>query len=312
MSQKVGGVSIYERHRLTRFAWLSILAAITTIGLKVTAFLLTGSVGLLSDALESGVNLVAAVVALAVLTVAAQPPDAEHTYGHAKAEYFSSGVEGTLILVAAVTIAISAINRLVYPQPLEAVGVGLAISIIAAGLNFVVARILLRAGRQYRSIALEADAKHLYADVWTTGGVIVGVAAVALTGWLRLDPIIALIVAANIVVSGVKLLKSSVLGLMDTALPAEELEIVIGILDKYATDGVQYHALRTRQSGAQRFMSVHVQTPGAWTVQDGHSLLEDIERDVRTALPPISVLTHLEPVEDPRSWDDIPINREND
>jgi cation diffusion facilitator family transporter len=301
-----------ERRRLTRYAWLSILAAILTIGLKASAFLLTGSVGLLSDALESGVNLVAALVALVVLTVAAQPPDAEHAYGHAKAEYFSSGVEGTLILIAAITIAVSAINRLIDPRPLEAVGLGLAVSVVAAGLNLVVARILLRAGRQYRSVALEADARHLYADVWTTGGVIVGIAAVVLTGWLRLDPIIALIVAANIVVSGVKLLKSSVLGLMDTALPAEELEIVVRILEQYAREGVQYHALRTRQSGAQRFMSVHIQTPGAWTVQDGHSLLEDIERDVREALPPISVLTHLEPIEDPRSWEDIPINRGND
>jgi cation diffusion facilitator family transporter len=198
------------------------------------------------------------------------------------------------------------------PQPLESVGLGLAVSIIAAGLNLVVARVLLRAGRQYRSVALEADAQHLYADVWTTGGVIVGIAAVALTGWLRLDPIIALIVAANILISGVRLLKGSVLGLMDTALPADELAIVVAILDGYAREGVQYHALRTRQSGAQRFMSVHVQIPGAWTVHDGHSLLEDIERDVRKALVPISVLTHLEPLEDPRSWEDIPINRGND
>jgi cation diffusion facilitator family transporter len=301
-----------ERRRLTRYAWLSVLAAILTIGLKSSAFLLTGSVGLLSDALESGVNLVAALVALVVLTVAAQPPDAEHTYGHAKAEYFSSGVEGALILVAAITIAVSAVKRLLDPQPLESVGLGLAVSIVAAGLNLVVARVLLRAGRQYRSVALEADAQHLYADVWTTGGVIVGIAAVALTGWLRLDPIIALIVAANIVISGVRLLKGSVLGLMDTALPADELAIVVAILDGYAREGVQYHALRTRQSGAQRFMSVHVQIPGAWTVHDGHSLLEDIERDVRKALAPISVLTHLEPIEDPRSWEDIPINRGSD
>jgi cation diffusion facilitator family transporter len=298
-----------ERHRLTRYAWLSILAALFTIGLKALAFWLTGSVGLLSDALESGVNLIAAVVALVVLTVAAQPPDEEHAYGHAKAEYFSSGVEGTLILIAAAVTAISAVSRLIDPQPLETVGLGLAISVMAAGLNLVVARILLRAGRQYRSIALEADARHLYTDVWTSAGVVAGVAAVALTGWLRLDPIIALVVAANIVVSGVRLLRNSVLGFMDTALPTEELEVVVGILDKYARDGVQYHALRTRQSGAQRFMSVHIQTPGAWTVQDGHSLLEDIERDVRKALPPISVITHLEPIEDPRSWDDIPINR---
>lgn len=298
-----------DRSRLKRYAWLSIAAALTTIGLKATAFFITGSVGLLSDALESGVNLIAAVFALIILGVAAQPPDEEHAYGHSKVEYFAGGVEGTLIFLAAITIGVTAIDRLANPQLPEQLGLGLVISVVAAILNLMVARVLLRAGRQYRSITLEADARHLMTDVWTTAGVLVGVGAVALTGWEILDPLIALLVAVQILVAGLRLVRESVYGLMDTALPADEVTQIAEILDRYAVDGVRYHALRTRQAGAQRFMSVHIQVPGAWSVHDGHSLLEDIERDVRAALPPISVFTHLEPLEDPRSWDDIAINR---
>lgn len=298
-----------DRNRLKRYAWLSIAAALTTIGLKAGAYFITGSVGLLSDALESGVNLIAAVFALIILGIAAQPPDEEHAYGHSKVEYFAGGVEGALIFVAAITIGVTAIDRLAHPQLPEQLGLGLAISVAAAILNLIVARILLRAGRQYRSITLEADARHLMSDVWTTAGVLLGIGAVALTGWEILDPVIALLVAVQILVAGLKLVRESAYGLMDTALPAAELGQIVEILDHYAVNGVRYHALRTRQSGAQRFMSVHVQVPGAWSVQDGHSLLEDIDRDVRAALPPISVFTHLEPLEDPRSWDDIDINR---
>ncbi len=300
-----------DRRHLVRYAWLSILAALATIALKAGSFLITGSVGLLADALESGVNLVAGVFALIVLSIAAQPPDDEHAYGHSKAEYFASGAEGTLIFLAAVTIAVTAVRRLFDPQPLEQLGLGMAVSVIAALLNLGVARILLRAGRQYRSITLEADARHLMTDVWTTGGVLVGVIAVALTGWEVLDPLIALAVALQIVVAGTKLVRESVYGLMDTALPAEELQQIVEILEHYAENGVRYHALRTRQAGAQRFMSVHIQVPGAWSVQDGHSLLEDVERAVREALSPISVFTHLEPLEDPRSWQDIAIVRDD-
>lgn len=300
-----------DRGHLVRYAWLSISAALLTIALKAGAFLITGSVGLLADALESGVNLVAAVFALIILSIAAQPPDEEHAYGHSKAEYFASGAEGTLIFIAAVTIAIASVRRLFDPQPLEQLGLGLAVSVIAALLNLGVARILLRAGRQYRSITLEADAKHLMTDVWTTGGVLVGVVAVALTGWEVLDPLIALAVAVQIVIAGTKLVRQSVYGLMDTALPADELQQIVEILERYAVDGVRFHALRTRQAGAQRFMSVHIQVPGAWSVQDGHSLLEDIEQTVREALSPISVFTHLEPLEDPRSWQDISIYRDD-
>jgi len=298
-----------DRAHLKRFAWLSIAAALLTIALKAGAYFITGSVGLLADAMESGVNLVAAVFALIILGIAAQPPDDEHAYGHSKAEYFASGAEGSLIFIAAITIAIAAIQRLANPQDLEKVGLGLVVSVVAAILNLIVARILLRAGRQYRSITLVADAKHLMTDVWTTAGVLIGIVGVATTGWAVLDPLIALIVAGRILIAGLKLVRESADGLMDTALPADEVRQIIEIMDRYAVNGVRYHALRTRQAGAQRFMSVHIQVPGAWSVQVGHSLLEDIDRDVRTVLKPISVFTHLEPIEDPRSWEDIEINR---
>ncbi len=301
---------IQGRKRLTRYAWLSISAAVATIALKSSAFLLTGSVGLLADALESTANLLAAIVALIVLSIAAQPPDEEHVYGHSKAEYFSSGVEGTLIFIAALTIGISAFVRFLNPQPIEQIGIGLVISIVAAMLNLVVARILLRAGRQYRSVTLQADAQHLMTDVWTTVGVLIGVIAVALTGWNRLDPIIALAVAVLILISGIRLMRISVSGLLDAVLPQEEVTQITEILERHSKDGVQYHALRTRQSGAQRFMEVHIQVPGNWSVQEGHSLLEEIDRDVRKVLRPIAVSTHIEPLEDPRSWEDIAINRD--
>ncbi|MCA9875180.1 MAG: cation transporter [Ardenticatenaceae bacterium] len=300
-----------DRKRLTRFAWLSIGTAVLTISLKVVAYFLTGSVGLLSDALESGVNLVAALLALAALTIAAQPPDEQHAYGHAKAEYFSSGAEGTMILFAAVMIAATAIPRLLNPQPLEQVGVGLIVSIIAAVLNLATATVLTRAGKQYNSITLTADAHHLLSDVWTSAGVVVGVAAVALTGWNILDPLIALAVAAQILYAGVKLVRKSAAGLMDTALPAEEIALLTAVLDNYRQqESIEYHALRTRQSASQRFLSVHIQVPGDWTVQHGHTLLENIERDLRQALRPLSIITHLEPIEDPASWQDIVLNRE--
>lgn len=295
---------------LTRFAWLSIAAALATIGLKTGAYALTGSVGLLSDALESVVNLVAAIVALVALTVAHQEPDEEHAYGHAKAEYFSSGIEGGLILLAAASIAYAAIDRLLHPQPVEAVGLGLAVSTFASLVNLGAAWRLQRAGREYRSITLEADAKHLMTDVWTSAGVIVGVAAVALTGWAWLDAVVALAVAANIVWSGVHLLRRSMLGLLDTALPADERAQLTAIFERYAREhDVQFHALRTREAGARRFVSVHVLVPGQWTVQRGHALLEAVERDIRQALPGVTVFTHLESLDDPASWDDTALDR---
>ncbi len=299
-----------DRRSLTRYAWLSIAAAIATISLKGTAYLLTGSVGLLSDAVESLINLAAALLALAVLTVAAHPPDEEHQHGHEKAEYFSSGVEGTLIVLAAAVIAVAAVGRLIHPHPLEKAGIGLAISTVASVINFVVARVLFAIGRRYESITLEADARHLMVDVWTSAGVILGVTMVALTGWQRLDPLVALAVAVNIVFAGQHLVRRSVHGLLDVALPAAEHVAVDRIVAKYRARGVDFHAIRTRQAGARRFVSMHVLVPGDWTVQHGHQLLEEIEQEVRAALPNCSVLTHLEPVEDPASFADMGLDRE--
>jgi cation diffusion facilitator family transporter len=280
-----------------------------TIGLKLAAYLFTGSVGLLSDAIESLVNLIGAVVALVMLTIAAQPPDEEHAYGHSKAEYFSSGVEGTLIIIAAISIAVAAGERMITPQPIEDVGLGLTISVVASLINLVVARILLRAGRQHSSIALEADGRHLMTDVWTSVGVVLGVAAVAITGWLRLDAIIALLVAANIIREGGRLLKRTISGLMDAALSVDEQSAVRGVLAKYEQDGIQFHAMRTRQAGARRFVSIHVLVPGNWTVQRGHQTLERLEADVRQALSNVTVFTHLEPLGDVASWQDTALDR---
>lgn len=294
---------------LKRFAWLSIVAAVITIGLKATAYVLTGSIGLLSDALESLVNLAGAVLALAMLTVAARPADEDHAYGHGKAEYFSSGVEGTLILIAAISIASAAIQRLITPRPLDQVGLGLGISVAASLINFVVAVILLRAGRRHRSITLETNARHLITDVWTTAGVVLGVIAVTTTGWERLDPIVAVIVAGNIIRTGTRIIRKSALGLMDTALPAEDMNTLRTVLERHTQTGVQYHALRTRQAGARRFVSLHVLVPGSWTVHQGHHMLEQIEADVRAALPNVTVFTHLESLDDPASWDDVTLDR---
>jgi cation diffusion facilitator family transporter len=301
--------ALADRSALSRFAWLSIAAALATMAMKTAAFLLTGSVGLLSDALESGVNLAGALMALAMLTIAARPEDEEHAYGHSKAEYFASGVEGTLILGAAATIAWEAAHRLSAPHRLEQLGGGLAVSVAASLVNLGVALVLRRAGVRGRSITLTANANHLLADVWTSAGVLAGVGAVALTGWQWLDPVVAVVVAANIVWTGGRIVRESVLGLMDTALPAAEVEALRRVLDAYAADGVQYHALRTRQSGARRFVAVHVLVPGDWTVHHGHQLLERIEADIRGVLPSANVLTHLESLDDPASWEDISLDR---
>ena len=294
---------------LTRFAWLSIAAALLTIGLKTVAYLLTGSVGLLSDAIESFVNLVGGIMALAMLTVAARPADEGHAFGHGKAEYFSSGVEGTLILIAAVSIGIASVERLVTPKPLEQVGWGLAVSVVASLVNLGVARLLLRVGREHNSITLEADAQHLMTDVWTSVGVVVGVGAVALTGWQRLDPIVALGVAANIVWTGISIVRRSISGLMDVALSAEELGVIHKALEPYRQDGMEFHALRTRRAGASRFVTLHVLVPGDWTVQRGHQLLERLEGDIRRALPDAILFTHLEALGDPASRGDPALER---
>lgn len=298
-----------DRRLLTRFAWLSVATALLIILLKLGAYMITGSVGLLSDALESVVNIAAAVLALAALVIAARPPDEEHSFGHAKVEYFSGGAEGTLIVIAALIIIYTAVNRLIEPRALTELDTGLVVLAVAAGFNLLVARTLLSAARTYHSVTLEANARHLLTDVWTSAGVIVGVGAVWLTGWQFLDSLVAIVVALNIVVAGFRLIRQAIHGLMDVALPAEELQRVDAILQSHLGEGVGYHALRTRRAGAQRFLSVHLQVPGAWTVQAGHALVEEIEGDIRQALAPISIIIHLEPIEDPASWHDIPLNR---
>jgi cation diffusion facilitator family transporter len=286
------------------YAFLSIGAAVLTIALKLSAYLLTGSVGLLSDAMESGVNLVAALVALWALTYAAKPPDAEHAFGHSKAEYFSSGLEGGLILVAAISIAIAALPRLFDPQPLEQIGLGLGLSLVATGVNGFVSAVLFNAAKRLRSITLRADAHHLLTDVWTSVGVVAGILLVQSTGWLILDPVIAILVALNIVWTGVKLIGESGSSLLDASIPLAERQIINDILLSYDRIGIKFHALKTRGAGVRRFVSFHILVPGEWTVQQGHDLCEEIESAIAIAIPDTHVFTHLEPLEDPVSWDD--------
>lgn len=295
---------------LTRFAWLSIAAALLTIALKTIAYLLTNSVGLLSDALESTINLAGAIMALAMLIVAARPADEDHNYGHNKAEYFSSGIEGILILIAAIFIGIASIERFFNPKPIEQVGIGLMVSVVASLVNLFVALVLFKAGKKYHSITLEADAKHLMTDVWTSAGVLVGVGAVALTGWTQLDAVVAFLVACNIVWTGITIVRGSVAGLMDKSLSTDEQNKILKALVPYQQNGIQFHALLTRQAGARKFVSFHVLVPGTWTVHQGHQLSELIEADIRTLLPKVSISTHLEPIEDPVSYCDISLERD--
>lgn len=288
----------------TFYAGLSVATSIVVIGLKFSAYFLTGSVGLLSDAVESLVNIVAALVALWVLAYSAAKPDAEHNFGHEKAEYFSSGIEGTLIFVAAGAIVWTAIPRLFSPQPLEQVGLGIALSVLASLANAGCAWIMLRAAREHRSITLEADARHLLTDVWTTVGVLVGLLLVKLTGWLVLDPVIAIVVAIQILWTGWRLIARSFQGLMDRAIPDEDRAVIVEVLETLRHQGADYHALRTRVAGAKSFVDVHILVPGKMSVQAGHDLVERLEGEIRQRLPHVEVLTHLEPLEDPKSWDD--------
>ncbi len=294
---------------LSRFAWLSIAAAIATILLKGTAWWLTGSVGLLSDAIESFVNLAGALMALAMLTVAAMPADGQHAHGHSKAEYFSSAFEGFLILLAALSIGYTAVERLLSPQPLEAIGIGLAVSVVASIINLLTARTLMEVGRKHHSITLEADAHHLMTDVWTSVGVIAGVGLVWVTGWLWLDPVIAILVALNIVWTGWRLMQRSANGLMDVSVPDEKLAEIEALLAQYRTQGLDFHALRTRQSGSRTFVTLHVLVPGDWTVKQGHDWAERIELDIGNLLFHSHVTTHLEPLEDPLSMADEALDR---
>ena len=286
------------------YAWLSLATSAVTIVLKFAAYWLTGSVGLLSDAVEALVNIAAALVALAVLTYSSHAPDREHNFGHEKAQYFSSGIEGALIFVAAAAIVWSAVPRLLHPQPIEQVSLGLTLSVLAALANAGCAWVMLRAARAHRSITLEADARHLLTDVWTTLGVFIGVLLVQATGWLILDPLIALAVALQILWTGGHLMIRSFEGLMDRAVPDDELAAITGVLDTLRHEGGDYHALRTRVAGARSFVDVHVLVPGGLTVQAGHDLVERLENEIQSKLPHVEVLTHLEPLEDPKSWDD--------
>lgn len=303
---------------LMLYGWLSIAAALSTIALKSYAYLLTDSVGLLSDALESVINLVAAVIMLVVLHVAAQPPDENHPYGHEKIEYFSSGAEGVMILLAAISIGITAWERLWHPQPLQQLDLGIAISVLASIINLIVAIILIRVGKRHRSITLESDGKHLMTDVWTTIGILLGIGVIFMANsfeeslnfakqfgfkWEILDPIIAIFVALNIVWAGLQLIRRTISGLMDAALTLDEQAEIINVLEEFAaTQNITYHAFRTRYSGARRFMSVHILVPGNWSVQRGHDLVEEIEQKINNIFDNIDIDTHLEPIEDPASW----------
>jgi len=294
---------------LVAYAWISIAAALATICLKGAAYWLTGSVGLLSDALESLVNLAGALMALTMIKIAARPPDEEHAYGYTKAEYFSSGFEGGMIFLAAIAIGVAAMQRLLSPHALEQLGVGMAVSAAATAVNLVVGQLLIRVGRRRNSIALEADGHHLMTDVWTSVGVIIALLAVLATDWQWLDPLIGIAVALNILWVGYKLLKRSALGLLDRALPADQRSAIHEVLTRYGELGAQFHALRTRQAAGRSFVSVHVLVPGAWTVQHGHDLVEQIERDIREVVLHAVVFTHLEPVEDPASFLDEEFDR---
>jgi cation diffusion facilitator family transporter len=297
------------RSGASKFAALSIAAALATIALKTLAWWLTDSVGLLSDAIEGTINLVGATVALAMISIAARPPDADHAFGYTKAEYFASGLEGALILLAAIAIGFAAVDRLITPRAIEHVGAGLALSAAASLINYGVARRLYQAGQHYRSVALEADARHLMTDVWTSAGVIAGVAAVWVTGWERLDPLIALAVAANIVWSGYRLMQRSIHGLLDRALPPDRMRALEGALERHRARGIDFHALRTRQAGARSFVTLHVLVPAEWTVAQGHELAHEVEKDIHAALPDAAVLTHVEPLGHLESYQDADFDR---
>jgi len=295
---------------LERFAWLSIAAAVATIALKTLAWWLTGSVGLLSDALESLVNLAAALLMLSMLRLAASPPGQAFPHGLSKAEYISAGVEGALIVLAAGGILYAAIPRLINPEPLEAPFLGLGITVVASLINLGVALVLIRAGKRHDSITLEADGTHLMTDVWTSAGVIAGVTLVYVTGWQRLDPLVALAVAIHIVWTGIGLVRRSIVGLLDAAIDPEDQNEVNKILTEYTRRyAVKFHAFRTRQAGSRRFISFHLLVPDEWSVKRAHQLSEEIEERIRSLVPNSGVLVHIEPISDPASYDDEGLDR---
>jgi len=286
----------------TRVILLSVAAALVTMAMKFAAYWITNSVGLLSDAAESIINLIASLIAFAALLIAAMPPDESHTYGHEKIEYFSAGVEGTLIIFAAAGIVYAAVLRLLSPQPLYELYLGLMIGLGASAINFAVARVLLNAGKKHDSITLEADARHLLTDVWTSVAVIAGLLIVRLTGIMILDPLIALVVAANIIFSGINLLKRSFRGLMDFRLPAKEMAVVDDILREYHRS---YHNLRARKSGSMRFIEFHLLVPGDMLVSAAHDLSDHIEKEIGQKLTNTIVTVHIEPEDEISSFQDV-------
>ena len=290
---------------LQRYAWLSVVAALATMAIKLLAWWWTGSVGLLSDALESSINLIAAMLAVMALRFAERPADRSHPYGHDKIEYFASGFEGGLVMLAAIGIGWAAVDRLLQPQPLQAVDLGLLLTIAASAINLVVGRLLIRVGRQHRSPTLEADGHHLMTDVWTSAVVLVALIGVPLTGWLWLDPVIALLMAGHIFVTGLLLMRRSASGLLDEALDEDVQKQLQAVLNKHTPAPLHWHALRTRRSGRRAYARVHVLVPGVWTMQQAHDLAERIEADVRQLQPSLALSIHLEPLEDDRAHADF-------
>jgi cation diffusion facilitator family transporter len=295
---------------LKKFMYLSIAAGIATILLKFAAYRVTGSIGFFSDALESIVNLLAASFGLVMLHVSEKPADEGHEFGHSKAEYFSSAIEGALILLAAFSIIWSAIPRLINPITLENINIGLLFSVGASLVNLTVGQILIRNGKKSKSLLVEADGKHLMTDVWTSAGVIIGIFMVKITGILILDPIIAILVALNIVYTGYRLISRSTNGLMDASISESEINQVKKYLDSLKEKNITYHSLMTRQAGQRKFISFHLLVPGAWTVQQGHENADMIEETIEDMFDePVTVTSHIEPVEDPASLKDIGIDR---
>ena len=291
---------------LRKYAWLSIATALVTMLLKSGAWVITGSMGLLADAAESLVNLVAAVAALVAVTIAAMPADENHHFGHSKAEYFSAALEGILVVVAAGSIIYLAVDRLLNPRPLDSLGLGLALSIVSAVFNGVVGQVLIRVGRRHRSVALRADGTHLMADVYTSVGVVIGLALVWATGWEWLDPVIAILVGVHILVAGYRLISESTGGLMDASLSPEDNARIQEILDAHTEKGrIEFHSVRTRESAARQFMEMHMLVPGDWTVRRGHDVMEDLIDRINAEFPAMRVTGHLEPISDPRSYEDM-------
>ncbi|MDX1413259.1 MAG: cation diffusion facilitator family transporter [Candidatus Promineifilaceae bacterium] len=290
---------------MTRYAWLSVAAGASTFVIKLAAAAVSGSVGLLSDALEAIVNLVAASIALIVLKIVQRPPDDSHPFGHDKAEYFSSGIESTLIVIAALGILYTAVRRLLNLEPLEQAGLGLALATAAALINLAVGQLLIRVGKKNDSITLESNGRHMMTDVWTSVGVLVGVGLSVMTGLLWLDPIIAIIVGLKIGWDGIQIFNRSIHGLMDSAIAPQELALIEEILNQtQERERIRWHALRTRQAGARRFIEFHLLVPGKWPVVDAHNLVERLEAQIHEQINFGAVLIHIEPLEDERSWTD--------